>query len=39
MVVRLTHGTDDVFSIVVEPARSRPRIVEGPVEVRTEAGR
>ena len=39
MVVRLVHGADDVFSIVVEPARARPRIVEGTVEVRTEAGR
>jgi len=36
LVVRLTHGADDVFSIVVEPARSRPRIVEGAVAVRTE---
>ena len=35
MVVRLANGPDDVFSIVVEPARSRPRIVEGAVDVRT----
>lgn len=35
MVVRLTNGPDDVLSIVVEPARSRPRIVDGAVDVRT----
>lgn len=35
MVVRLANGPDDVFSIVVEPARPRPRIVEGTVDVRT----
>lgn len=34
LVVRLTNGPDDVFSIVVEPARSRPRVVEGEVDVR-----
>lgn len=38
MVVRLTNGPDDVFSIVVEPARPRPRIVEGAVDVRTATG-
>jgi prepilin-type N-terminal cleavage/methylation domain-containing protein len=35
MVVRLGRGPDDVLSIVVEPARARPRVVEGAVEVRT----
>lgn len=35
MVVRLANGPDDVLSIVVEPARSRPRIVDGAVDVRT----
>jgi len=35
MVVRLARGTDDVLSIVVEPARSRPRIIEGTVDTRT----
>lgn len=35
MVVRLGNGPDDVYSIVVEPARSRPRVIEGPVDVRT----
>ena len=34
MVVRLANGPDDVYSIVVEPARTRPRIVEGAVDVR-----
>jgi len=35
MVVRLSGHADDVYSIVVEPARSRPRVVEGAVDVRT----
>ncbi|MBY0278411.1 GspH/FimT family pseudopilin [Candidatus Binatia bacterium] len=37
MVVRLTNGPDDVYSIVVEPVRSRPRIIEGTVDVRAVA--
>lgn len=38
MVVRLSGRGDDVYSIVVEPARSRPRIVEGDVDLRTATG-
>jgi type II secretion system protein H len=34
LVVRLANGPDDVYSIVVEPARTRPRVVEGAVDVR-----
>jgi prepilin-type N-terminal cleavage/methylation domain-containing protein len=38
MIVRLSGRGDDVYSIVVEPARSRPRIVEGDVDLRTATG-
>ena len=38
MIVRLSGRGDDVYSIVVEPARSRPRIVEGDVDLRSAAG-
>lgn len=35
LVVRLGHGPQEVYSIVVEPAMPRPRIVEGAVDLRT----
>jgi prepilin-type N-terminal cleavage/methylation domain-containing protein len=38
LVVRLANGPDDIYSIVVEPARTRPRIVEGAVDVRASTG-
>jgi type II secretion system protein H len=34
LVVRLANGPDDVYSIVVEPVRTRPRVVEGAADVR-----
>ena len=34
LVVSLTLSPQQIFSVVVEPARSRPRVVDGPVDLR-----
>jgi type II secretory pathway pseudopilin PulG len=37
LVVRLGGSAQQTFSIVVEPARARPRVVDGTIEIRTGA--
>jgi type II secretion system protein H len=35
LVIRLSNGPQQIYSIVVEPARSRPRLVDGVIDVRS----